>query len=146
MRPRTRLGCCLSSHLDCRVGRPAAPKPLASSFELHIEQGPILEAEKLEIGIVEAVPGFRWYTLELFGDQVHAGSTPMGARKDPARALAEYASVSAVQVFSCEANGKAPDLWVDWRAAPTCCCGLVSRAGRCQLACDESLVPSQNCF
>jgi len=67
--------------------RPAAPSPLTGSFELHIEQGPILENDGTEIGIVTAVQGFRWYTVELFGSPVHAGPTPMELRQDPARAL-----------------------------------------------------------
>lgn len=68
--------------------RPAAPKPYRGTFELHIEQGPILEAAQTEIGIVTGVQGFRWYTLELGGHPAHAGPTPMDVRKDPARALA----------------------------------------------------------
>lgn len=70
--------------------RPAAPSALTASFELHIEQGPILERDQHEIGIVTAVQGFRWYTIELFGEPVHAGPTPMEDRIDPARALGEF--------------------------------------------------------
>lgn len=69
--------------------RPAQPSKYAASFELHIEQGPILEAGELEIGIVTGVQGFRWYTIELQGHPVHAGPTPMEGRKDPARAMGE---------------------------------------------------------
>lgn len=67
--------------------RPTAPADYDASFELHIEQGPILEADEVEIGIVTAVQGLRWYTLELFGHPAHAGPTPMDVRKDPSRAL-----------------------------------------------------------
>jgi len=83
-------GISVASELE-RLGwagtRPAAPSEYAASFELHIEQGPILEAGQIEIGIVTAVQGLRWYTLELFGHPAHAGPTPMDVRKDPARAL-----------------------------------------------------------
>lgn len=41
--------------------------PLAAHFELHIEQGPILEAEKRKIGIVKGVQAYRWYTVEVKG-------------------------------------------------------------------------------
>jgi len=41
--------------------------PLAAHFELHIEQGPILESEKQKIGIVEGVQAYRWYTVEVVG-------------------------------------------------------------------------------
>jgi N-carbamoyl-L-amino-acid hydrolase len=68
---------------------PAAPRPYTASFELHIEQGPILESEQIDIGVVTAVQGFRWYTIELGGHPAHAGPTPMEVRKDPARALAD---------------------------------------------------------
>ncbi len=68
--------------------RPAEPSPLTASFELHIEQGPILEHEATEIGIVTGVQGLRWFTIELEGFPAHAGPTPMDVRKDPARTMA----------------------------------------------------------
>lgn len=49
-------------------------------FELHIEQGPILEAEKKVIGVVTGVQGMRWYEIELTGREAHTGSTPMNLR------------------------------------------------------------------
>ncbi len=49
-------------------------------FELHIEQGPILEAEKKLIGIVQGVQGMRWYEGCLRGRSAHTGSTPMKMR------------------------------------------------------------------
>jgi N-carbamoyl-L-amino-acid hydrolase len=55
---------------------------LDSYFELHIEQGPVLEAEDRWIGIVEGAQGMRWYDLTLEGDAAHAGTTPMGLRRD----------------------------------------------------------------
>ncbi len=80
--------------------RSAAPTPAAAAFELHIEQGPILEAEKLDIGVVAGVQGLRWFTIELTGFPAHAGPTPMAGRRDPARAMAAivsdvYAAVEA---------------------------------------------------
>ncbi|NIX77522.1 Zn-dependent hydrolase [Microvirga sp. c23x22] len=49
-------------------------------FELHIEQGPILEAERKAIGVVTGVQGMRWYEVELTGREAHTGSTPMHLR------------------------------------------------------------------
>ncbi len=69
--------------------RKAKPVPFAAAFELHIEQGPILEAEKLDIGVVTAVQGFRWYTIHITGSEAHAGPTPMEVRHDPAKAIAK---------------------------------------------------------
>jgi beta-ureidopropionase / N-carbamoyl-L-amino-acid hydrolase len=51
-------------------------------FELHIEQGPILEAEEKVIGVVTGVQGMRWYEVTLQGQESHTGATPMGLRKN----------------------------------------------------------------
>lgn len=55
---------------------------LHAAFELHIEQGPILEAQGLTIGVVSGAQGQRWYEVELNGRSAHAGTTPMGHRLD----------------------------------------------------------------
>lgn len=51
-------------------------------FEVHIEQGPILEEAELPIGVVTHAQGQRWYELNLTGVESHAGPTPMVRRKD----------------------------------------------------------------
>ena len=51
-------------------------------FELHIEQGPILEAEDKMIGVVTGVQGMRWYEVTVKGQESHTGATPMGLRKN----------------------------------------------------------------
>jgi len=56
--------------------------PLSAFFELHIEQGPILEAEGREIGIVTGVQGMRWYEVTVTGEAAHTGATPMRLRKN----------------------------------------------------------------
>lgn len=61
----------------------------AACLELHIEQGPILEAEELPVGIVKGVQGIRWYDLILTGKETHAGPSPMSYRKDPMKAAAQ---------------------------------------------------------
>ncbi len=68
--------------------RAAEPTAYRAAFELHIEQGPILEAEHIEIGVVTGVQGLRWFTIELHGFPAHAGPTPMKGRRDPARVIA----------------------------------------------------------
>jgi len=69
-----------------RIGyRGAAPvggRATAAYFEAHIEQGPILEAEKKTIGIVTGAQGQRWYEVTVVGQEAHAGPTPMRRRKD----------------------------------------------------------------
>jgi N-carbamoyl-L-amino-acid hydrolase len=51
-------------------------------FELHIEQGPILEAEAKQVGIVTGVQGMRWYEVTVTGQEAHTGATPMLLRKN----------------------------------------------------------------
>ncbi|WP_460448406.1 Zn-dependent hydrolase [Alsobacter sp. SYSU BS001988] len=61
---------------------PVGSRPIHAFFELHIEQGPILEDENLDIGVVTHGQGQRWYEITLTGFESHAGSTPMPVRKD----------------------------------------------------------------
>jgi N-carbamoyl-L-amino-acid hydrolase len=61
---------------------PAAPFPADALFELHIEQGPILEAEETKIGIVTGAQAQIWYEATVTGQDSHAGTTPPIARKD----------------------------------------------------------------
>ncbi len=56
--------------------------PLSAFFELHIEQGPILERERAQIGVVTGVQGMRWYEATLVGLEAHTGATPMTMRKN----------------------------------------------------------------
>ena len=65
------------------------PKDYKAMFELHIEQGPILEAAKNDIGIVTCVLGMINYRIIAFGQSDHAGTTPMPYRKDALYAAAK---------------------------------------------------------
>ncbi|MEM1377766.1 MAG: Zn-dependent hydrolase [Pseudomonadota bacterium] len=58
-------------------------------FELHIEQGPILEAEEKDIGVVTHGQGLRWIECTVTGKESHTGSTPMPMRKNAGRGLAQ---------------------------------------------------------
>ncbi|WP_342642511.1 Zn-dependent hydrolase [Rhodoligotrophos ferricapiens] len=68
---------------------PVGGRDWKASFEVHIEQGPILEREGLPVGVVTGVQGIRWYDVIIKGDEVHAGPTPMDRRRDPVRGLHE---------------------------------------------------------
>jgi hypothetical protein len=57
-------------------------------FELHIEQGPILEAEGKDIGVVTHGQGLRWIQCTVTGKESHTGSTPMPMRRNAGRGLA----------------------------------------------------------
>ena len=63
------------------TARPGALKPHAF-LELHIEQGPILDEEKVRIGVVESVQGISWTEYTVTGVSNHAGTTPMRLRRD----------------------------------------------------------------
>ena len=65
-----------------RGKEPCGDHPIAAYFELHIEQGPILEVENRVIGAVSGVQGMRWYEVTVKGKDAHAGSTPMPMRHD----------------------------------------------------------------
>jgi beta-ureidopropionase / N-carbamoyl-L-amino-acid hydrolase len=70
-----------------RIGY-AGPLPCPSTafphsfVELHIEQGPILEDEGVEIGVVTGVQGISWTEVTITGQSAHAGTTPMRMRRD----------------------------------------------------------------
>ena len=61
---------------------PAKPFSADAYFELHIEQGPILEAEGKQIGIVTGAQAQVWYDAVIVGQDSHAGTTPPSARRD----------------------------------------------------------------
>ena len=57
--------------------------PIKAYYELHIEQGPVLENENISIGVVTGGQGSVWTHINLYGQGAHAGTTPMDYRKDP---------------------------------------------------------------
>jgi N-carbamoyl-L-amino-acid hydrolase len=72
--PRRSLGCEAPGH------RPHA------YIEAHIEQGPRLEAEGFDIGVVTGIQGSRWFTVTVTGASAHAGTTPVSLRRDALQA------------------------------------------------------------
>jgi N-carbamoyl-L-amino-acid hydrolase len=63
----------------CYIGN----HPIKAAFEIHIDQGPVLEMNEKTIGVVTGVQGMRWYNLIIKGEEAHAGPTPMNYRRDP---------------------------------------------------------------
>lgn len=84
-------------------GTDAPPQKLSAYFELHIEQGPILEAEAKQIGVVTGIQGIRWYDAVVTGADAHTGTTPMDRRKDALAAAARL--VEAVRRITIEEGG-----------------------------------------
>ena len=68
--------------------------------ELHIEQGPVLESEQKQIGIVDSIVGIVNYELTIHGSQNHAGTTSMPLRHDPVVAAAEFITESTRQMMA----------------------------------------------
>ena len=58
-------------------------KKIGYFLELHIEQGPVLDQKKIELGIVNGIFGMQRYMIKVKGRADHAGTTPMNMRKDP---------------------------------------------------------------
>jgi len=74
------------------AGSAPCPSTAPHAFvELHIEQGPRLEAEGIQIGAVTGVQGISWREVTIAGQSNHAGTTPMSLRHDPAYIAAEIA-------------------------------------------------------
>src|SRR6266849_775579 len=72
-----------------RGASPVGRQKFSSFVELHIEQGPILEAEGKTIGVVDSGQGVLWYDGKIVGFESHAGSTPMPLRRDALATLSE---------------------------------------------------------
>lgn len=65
-----------------RVGEAARVDEIGAYLELHIEQGPVLDMEDLELGVVTSIVGLRGYRVRMRGEANHAGTTPMRMRRD----------------------------------------------------------------
>ena len=87
-----------------RGDEPAGAQPMHAYFELHIEQGPILEAQQTDIGVVTHNQGFFWLEVTLTGRSCHTGSTPM-----PMRANANLAMARILEMVQQVAMEHQPD-------------------------------------
>jgi N-carbamoyl-L-amino-acid hydrolase len=72
-----------------RGASPVGTQKFSGFVELHIEQGPILEAEGKTIGVVDSGQGVLWFDGQITGFESHAGSTPMPLRRDALATLSE---------------------------------------------------------
>ncbi len=75
----------------CAGPAPAGRPEVHAYVELHVEQGPVLEAEGFAVGAVEGVQGISWTEFTLAGQANHAGTTPMRMRHDAGLVAAEIA-------------------------------------------------------
>lgn len=84
------LGECLDA-IGYRGSAPCVSPAVKAFVELHVEQGPVLEAEGIAIGAVEKVQGISWREYRIEGVSNHAGTTPMSLRHDAGYAAAAIA-------------------------------------------------------
>lgn len=78
--------------LDAAAAVRLAPGSVHASVELHIEQGPVLEREGVDIGVVTGIVSIGGGTVRFTGRADHAGTTPMDARADAVVAVAQFMS------------------------------------------------------
>lgn len=74
-------------HIGYLGDHPCVASSVKAAFEVHIEQGPLLEAAGNTIGVLTGIQGVRWYEIVIDGKSSHAGTTPMDTRRDPVVAL-----------------------------------------------------------
>lgn len=77
---------------------------IAAFLELHIEQGGILDKEKINIGVVEGIVGINWWDVTIEGFANHAGTTPMNQRKDALLTAAKL--ITAVNQVATSISGR----------------------------------------
>lgn len=91
---RDTAGTTVADALDAigyRGGEAVGERRIGAFVELHIEQGPILEAEGKTIGVVEGGQGIAWFDGSIEGFESHAGTTPMPRRRDALLGLSDFA-------------------------------------------------------
>lgn len=82
------------------------PRSMAAFVELHVEQGPVLEASNTEIGLVTGIVGQRRYIITVDGSASHAGTTPMSMRRDALVAAAQIIlAVNQIGIATDECQG-----------------------------------------
>lgn len=96
---------CVRAGLDpsAMISRGWLGDEVSAYLELHIEQGPVLEEQGVEIGVVTAIAGIERLIARFIGQADHAGTMPMLDRRDALAAAAE--AVLAVRQLGCDAQG-----------------------------------------
>jgi len=78
-------------------------KPNIKAFlELHVEQGPVLDFQQLDVGVVEGIVGQRRCSVSVFGQENHAGTTPMNMRNDALVKTAEIITYINQKALECD--------------------------------------------
>jgi len=86
---------------------------IAGYFELHIEQGPILEKQKCQIGVVLGINGVSAFDIIVSGESCHTATTPLDVRKDPLLGAANIIRGVNVIGRDLEPNGRGSSSWIN---------------------------------
>ncbi|HEY4252110.1 MAG TPA: hydantoinase/carbamoylase family amidase [Roseomonas sp.] len=126
-------------------GRELTPDNTVAFVELHIEQGPVLEAEGIPVGIVTGIPGSRRLRAgRVLGEYNHSGGTPRKYRRDAAAALAELAA--KLDDYWCELDARGRVLVCTFcTMATTAEAGFTKIAGEAEFMLDVRSVDTGNC-
>jgi beta-ureidopropionase / N-carbamoyl-L-amino-acid hydrolase len=92
---------------------PPSPRGWAAWLELHIEQGPVMEATGADIGIVTGTMHARYFQLTVTGEPSHVGPTTMDRRRDSLAAAAEIILAVERIALAAEPGGRASATWID---------------------------------
>jgi N-carbamoyl-L-amino-acid hydrolase len=92
---------------------PPAPRNWAAWLELHIEQGPVMEATNTDIGIVTGTMHARYFQLVVTGEPSHVGPTSMDRRRDSLAAAAEVILAVERIALAAEPGGRASATWIE---------------------------------
>ncbi len=95
------------ARIGYKGSEPVGSRQLKAMFELHIEQGPILEAEGIDVGVVAHGQGLRWIEFTLTGYESHTGTTPMPVRRNALLGAARAVELVNKIAFDFEPNAVA---------------------------------------
>lgn len=128
-----------------RRARVISPEDTAAYVELHIEQGPVLEAEGIAVGIVTGIPGSRRLRgARVVGEYNHSGGTPRKYRRDAAIALAELAA--SLDEYWCELDAAGRSLVCTFCTLGTTAeAGFTKVAGEARFMLDVRSLDVRNC-
>ena len=90
MDSRWPTGCGVMDKIPLADRRAHSARRLAAILELHIQQGPVLEETKVQIGVVSGIVSLKRWKCVVTGFANHAGTTPMNCRKDALAAAAKH--------------------------------------------------------
>ena len=88
--------------MDGSIGYSSNKPDIKAFIELHVEQGPILDVQQLDIGIVQGIVGQRRCSVSVFGQENHAGTTPMHMRNDALVKTAEIITYIDQKAQECD--------------------------------------------